>query len=130
MAAVDPLFAQWLQAEADFVVRSDDDAAARWGASGVTTERVTGVATRAGAEAEGDRQLGFLRRGPFAVDTHRLVGADWAAALGRVVRLSGEPGADPLGYGFGVDVFVLGVDVDRAAGLSQVTVLRPLKGAS
>lgn len=125
MTAVDPLFAQWLQNEADYALRHDDAQAARWGASAVTSERLTGIATKVAAEAEADRQLGFFARGPFAEDVHTLPGTDWLASLGRVVRLVG----DRLGYDAGADVFVIGVDADRATGLSSVTVLRPLRAA-
>lgn len=126
MSAVDPLFAQWLQAEADFTVRSDAAGAARWGASGVTSERVTGIATRSAAEAEGDRVLAFLSRGPFTEETHDVVGTDWQRSIGTVVTFT----IDQLGYDAGVDVFVLGAECNRATGISQVTVLRPLRGLS
>lgn len=126
MATVDPLFAQWLQAESDNVVRTDAAMAARWGATALTTERVTAIATAAAASAEADRQLAFLSRGPFAVDVHRLVGTDWAGELGRVVTLL----IDDLGYAAGVDVFVFEVSIDRATGMSEVAVLRPLRGAA
>ena len=43
--------------------------------------------------------------------------------LGRVVRLH----ADQLGYANGADVFVIAVEVNRATGISQVTVLVPLE---
>lgn len=126
MATVDPLVAQWLQAKCDHAVRTLAAASARWGSSAVTSERVTGIATRTAAEAEADRQLAFFARGPFAIDVHQLVGTDWAAELGRVIRIS----TDQLGYDAGVDVFVLGAEVDRGTGLSTVTVLCPLEALS
>lgn len=122
--AVDPLFAQWLQADADYLVRADAVAVARWGDTAVTSERITAIATKAAAEAEGDRQLAFFARGPFAIDVHELVGLDWLRERGRVVTMVNEA----LGYDGGVDVFVLEVEADRATGISAVTVLRPLKG--
>jgi hypothetical protein len=121
--SVDPLFAQWLQAEADFVVRTDAAAQALWGATALTTERVTSIATRAHASAEADRQLAFFARGPFAIDEHELPGTDWVRSLGQVVTLT----IDQLGYSSGVDVLVLEVTVDRTTGMSSVTVLAPLK---
>jgi hypothetical protein len=124
MSAVDPLFAQWLQAPADYLVRSDAATAARWGSSAATTERITGIATRTAAESEADRQLAFFARGPFAVDVHQFVGDGWEAELGRIVTVIGHE----LGYDTGVDVMVLGVESERATGLSTVTVLRPLRG--
>lgn len=123
--AVDPLFAQWLQTTSDNVVGADAIAAARWGTSAVTTERVTGIATLAAAQTEADRQLAFFRRGPFAIDVHDFVGVDWLTALGEVVTLFN----DELGYAAGVDVYVLEVEVDRGSGISSVTVLCPLRGA-
>lgn len=121
--SVDPVFAQWLQGDADYALRTDAATAARWGATALTTERRTGLATRAGAEAQGDRELAFFARGPFAVDEHQLAGTDWIDMLGRVIVLTG----DQLGYAAGVEVFVIGVEASRATGLSQVTVLRPLR---
>ena len=124
MSSVDPLFAQWLQSTADHVIRTDAGIAARWGDTALTTERVTGIATRVAASDEADRQLGFFSRGPFAVDVHQLLGTDWAADIGRVITLS----IDRLGYDAGVDVFVLEVEADRTTGISSVTVLCPLRG--
>ncbi len=124
MAAVDPLFAQWLQSPSEKVVRADAAATARWGASAAASERLTGIATRAAAQIEADRQLAFFSRGPFAEDVHQLVGTDWEDELGRVVTLYGSG----PGYEDGADVLVLGVQADRATGLSSVTVLLPLGG--
>ncbi|HEX8485067.1 hypothetical protein [Sphingomonas sp.] len=126
MSAVDPLFAQWLQAPADYAVRADAAAVARWGATALTTERLTGIATKAAAEAEANRQLTFFGRGPFAIDVHQFVGTDWIGALGSVVTIA----IDQLGYDAGIDVFVLEAEIDRASGTSNVTVLRPLRSLS
>ena len=119
---VDPVFAQWLQAEADWTVRSSAAQQARWGATARTVETRTGIATRAAAEAEADRQLAFWARGPFVIDVHEITGTDWAEAIGRVVTLTNPE----LGYAAGIDVFLLGVEVDRSTGISALTVLRPL----
>lgn len=124
--AVTPLFAQWLQSAADYVVRTNAGAADRWGATALTTERLTGIATRAAATAEADRQLSFLARGPFGIEAHELVGTDWIGAIGTVVTMI----SDDLGYAAGLDVFVLEVDVDRGTGISVVTVLRSLGAVS
>ena len=121
--SVDPLFAQWLQAAADYVVRSDAAASVRWGATAQASERLTGIATRAAATAQGDRELAFLSRGPFVQDVHQFVGTDWISVIGRVVSITN----DELGYESGVDTFVLDAEVDRATGISTVTVLRPLR---
>jgi hypothetical protein len=126
MATVDPPFAQWLQDEASFLVPVDQASALRWGASAQTAERVSAIATRAGAEVEAQRQLAFHARGPFAVEEHQLVGTDWQRELGRIVTLT----INELGYDDGLDVFVVGAEADRVTGLSTVTVLRPLRVAA
>lgn len=123
--AVDPLFAQWLQAEADWALRSSATQQARWGASARTLETRTGIATRAAAEAEGDRQLAFWSKGPFAIDVHQVAGTDWSEEIGRVVRLT----IGQLGYDAGVDVFLIGIEPDRATGTTALTALRPLGAA-
>lgn len=120
MTNVDPLFAQWLQDEVLWSVREDAARKAKWGDSGRLTERLTTIALKADAEVEADRQLAFLG-GPLAPEEHLLVGA-WAGYLGQVITLKN----DKLGYGAGLDVFVIGVADDRAAGTSRVTVLRRL----
>lgn len=125
MATVDPAFARWLQDEADFTLRSNAIESARWGASSITSQRVTGIATRAAAETEADRVLAFFQRGPFAEEVHEVVGTDWQGSIGTVVTFI----IDQLGYDNGLDVFVLAAECDRATGLSSVTVLRPLRGA-
>lgn len=124
--AVDPLFAQWLQMAADYVVRQDATAFDRWGTSALSSERLTGIATRLSATFEGDRQLEFLSRGPFVQDVHQFIGTDWIAAIGTIVTIAN----DELGYEAGVDTFVLEVEVDRTVGISTVTVLRPLRSVS
>ncbi len=118
MVPVDPIFAQWLQADALWHVGEDAARKARWGDSGQLSERLTTIAAQADAEAEAVRQLAFLA-GPLVPEEHLLAGP-WAAYLGQVITLTG----DRLGYAAGVDVFVIGVVDDRAAGTSRVTVLR------
>jgi hypothetical protein len=126
VSAVDPLFAQWLQGPADFAVRTDPVSVGRWGSTALSVERISGIATRAAAEAEADRQLAFFARGPFAIDVHQLVGTDWIGSLGRIVTLK----CDYLGYEAGLDVMVIGVDADRSTAISSVTVVRPLRSVS
>lgn len=120
MAAVDPLFAQWLQADALWLVDEDAARKARWGDSAQLTERRTTIASKVDAQAEGDRQLAFLG-GPLVPEEHVLVGA-WAEYLGQVITIT----ITRLGYAAGLDVFVIGIADDRAAGTSRVTVLRRL----
>ena len=120
MASVDPLFAQWLQAEGLYQVSDDAVLRARWGDKALTTTRMTTIALKADATAEGARQLAFL--GPVSViDEHLLVG-EWRDRRGQVITLT----IKRLGYDAGADVFVLGAEDDRQAGTSRVTVLRKL----
>lgn len=122
MTAVDPLFAQWLMDDALWQVSTDATLQARWGDKAQTTERVTTIATRSDATAEAARQIAFLGGGgPLVTEEHALLG-EWAPYIGRVVRLT----IDRLGYAAGLDVFVIGVEDDRAAGTSTVTVVRRL----
>ena len=122
MAAVDPANVQWLTSNALRAVREATTTRARWGDRAIVTERITGIATAAAAGVEADRQLAFLQRGPFVIDVHQLVGTGWLDKLARVVTLT----IDQLGYDAGIDVFVLEAEVDHAAGISTIAVLRPL----
>lgn len=120
MASVDPIFAQWLQSEGLWQLSEDAALSARWGDKALTTERMTTIALKADATAEGARQLAFL--GPVcAIDEHLLLG-EWRGYRGQVVTLK----IAQLGYDAGVDVMVLGAQDDRATGQSRVTVLRRL----
>lgn len=120
MTTVDPLYAQWLQSAALFTLREEAALVSRWGSTAQRAERVTTIAQRADAEAEADRHLAFLG-GPLVVDVHTMAG-QFAAYLGWVITIT----IDQLGYDAGVDVFVIGVEDNRATGLSKVTVLRRL----
>lgn len=122
--AVDPLFAQWLQADGTYVVRADAAAIARWASSAVTSERLTGIAAEADAVVEGDRQLAFFAKGPFGIETHSVAEVGWQDEIGKVVTFI----SDELGYSAGIDVFVIGADEDPTIGVSSVTVIRPLRG--
>lgn len=122
MAAVDPIYAQWLMAQALWKVSADATLKARWGATAQTTERVTTIATEADATAEAARQIAFLGgNGPLAIEEHELVG-EWAQYLGRIITLT----IDRLGYDAGLNVFVIGAQDNRAAGTSTITVIRRL----
>ncbi|MCX7284412.1 MAG: hypothetical protein NTX28_10265 [Novosphingobium sp.] len=120
MTTVDPVFAQWLMDQARWHVAEDATLKTRWGETAETSERVTTIATKADAEAEAARQLDFMG-GPLVEDEHLLKG-QWAGFLGRVITLT----IDKLGYDAGIDVFVIGVEDDYAAGTSRVRVLRRL----
>lgn len=122
MTAVDPIYAQWLMAEALFSVSSDATLNARWGSSAQTTERLTTIATDTDAAAEAARQIAFLGgNGPLAIEEHELVG-EWAGHLGQIITLT----IDRLGYDAGLAVFVIGAQDNRATGTSTVTVIRRL----
>lgn len=122
MSAVDPIYAQWLMAQALWQVSADATLNARWGATAQTTERVTTIATEADATAEAARQIAFLGgNGPLAIEEHELVG-EWAQYLGRIITLT----IDRLGYDAGLNVFVIGAQDNRGAGTSILTVIRRL----
>lgn len=122
MTAVDPLYAQWLMADAKWQVTTDAALNARWGSTAQTTERVTTLATKGDAIVEGARQIAFLGGGgPLAIEEHELAGA-WRQYLGQVVTLT----IDRLGYEAGLDVFVIGAADNMATGTSTLTVIRRL----
>ncbi len=120
MPSVDPIFAQWLQDGGLWRVENDAALSARWGAKAVTAERMTCLATLAGATAEQTRRAAFFNA-PLAVEEHLLIG-QWVGFVGQVITISGGR----LGYDAGIAVFVTGADDNRATGLSRVTVLRRL----
>ena len=120
MASVDPVYAQWLQSDGLHQVATDAIAKGRWGTRAVLSARMTAIAQKADAEAEGQRRIAFLGT-PAVVDRHQLKGK-WAWAIGQVITLTGPK----LGYDGGVGVFVLGAEDNYATGLSTVTVLRRL----
>jgi len=111
MTAVDPIYAQWLMADALWQVSADATLNTRWGASAQTTERVTTIATEADAAAEAARQIAFLGGN-----------GEWAGYLGRIIALT----IDRLGYDAGLAVFVIGAQDNRASGTSTITVIRRL----
>ncbi len=120
MASVDPVFAQWLQADGLWQVTKHGAVEAAWGVVARTTARMTTLATRADVVAEAGRQLAFLGV-PLAIDEHVMVGV-LGPYLGTVITVIG----DRLGYDAGVDVFIIGAEDDRSTGLSRVTVIRKL----
>lgn len=122
MTAVDPVYAQWLMADALYTIATDGTLAARWGAAGMLSTRTTTIANKADADTEGARQIAFLGGGgPLAIEEHQLPGS-WAPYFGRVITLT----APLLGYDAGLDVFVIGAQDNKATGLSTVTVIRRL----
>lgn len=120
MTVADPLFAQWLMADGQWHVAEDAARRATWGDVALTSERMTTIANKADAEAEGARQLAFMG-GPLVAEEHALVG-EWAAYIGRVITIT----IGQLGYDAGIDVFVIAVTEEPSTGMSRVTVLRRL----
>ena len=120
MAAIDPLYAQWLEAETLWHVADDPALKALWGDGGKITSRGTTIALRADAAVEAGRQLAFLG-GPLVEEEHLLLGS-WVDFLGRVITLT----CAQFGYAAGLDVFVIGAQDNRATGVSTVAVLRRL----
>lgn len=120
MSAVDPTFAEWLQAE-DLPSRAADATlTTRWGDSATESAITSGLALKSGADAESARQIAFLGY-PMVEDVHTVKGQQ-RDKLGQVVTMTGPW----LGYTAGVDVFVIGVEEDRGANLTTLTVLRRL----
>jgi len=120
MAKVDPLIAQWLQAESLWAVSDNAGTRDRWGDTALTTERATGLAAAGDAAAEGDRVLAF-RGAPIVEEVAELSGA-FVNTIGTVITIE----HDELGYQDGCDVFVIAAEDDRAADQSRVTFLRRL----
>lgn len=118
MTGIDPVFAQWLQGEGHWHVSVEATLLARWGVTAQTTSRMTTIATKADAEAEGARQLAFLG-GPLFVDRATVPGA-WESYLGQVITVT----IDKLGYDGGEDAFLIGAQDDLSAGTSQISVIR------
>lgn len=118
MTGIDPVFAQWLQGDGLWQVSVDAALQARWGVTAQTSERMTTIATKADAEAEAARQIDFLG-GPLFIDRATVAG-EWSGYIGRVITLT----IDKLGYDAGEDVFLIGAQDERAAGTSQITIIR------
>lgn len=120
MAKVDPIEAQWLQSEGQFALAKDAALLARWGDSAISAERMTPLVLSADANAEGARVLAF-RGQPMVEEEAVLVGA-FVRTIGTVITIQ----HDTLGYGGGLQVFVIGAEDDHAKGTSRVTFLRRL----
>lgn len=118
MTGIDPVFAQWLQGDGLWQVSVDAALHARWGVTAQTSERMTTIASKAEAEAEAARQIGFLG-GPLFID-HATVPGEWSAYIGLVITVT----IDKLGYDAGEDVFLIGAQDNRAAGTAEITIIR------
>jgi hypothetical protein len=117
---VDAGFARWLKEGVIFAPADDAATSALWGALARSSDIVSPLATKAGADAEGIRQIAFLK-GPFVVDQHVVPGQRFDL-LGRAVALTNPR----LGYAGGVTVFVIGVEESEDVNLTALTVLRRL----
>ena len=120
MASVDPVFAQWLMSDGLWSLSEDATLRARWVDKALTTGRMTTIASKADALAEGARQLAFM--GPVAAIDEHLLSGRWKHLRGQVITLT----IDRLGYEAGAEVFLLGAEDDEMTGLSRVTVLKRL----
>lgn len=117
---VDPAFARWLREGIAYVDATDAAIDAAWGELARITDITTPLATEAGAEDEGVRQIDFLGA-PMAIDEHVVDGLRHDL-IGQPVTLT----IDQLGYAGGASVFVFGVAEAEELDQSTLTVLRKL----
>jgi hypothetical protein len=117
---VDPEFARWLREGALFAPADDAAVAAAWGTLARSSDILSAITLKAGAEAEAARQLAFLA-GPLAVDEH-LVAGSRLDLLGQAITIR----SDRLGYQAGATVFVIGADEAEDSKQTTLTVLRKL----
>lgn len=120
MALPTATYAEWLRAESLWVTAEDAALAAAWGDDAPKAERLTGLATKVGADDEAVRQLAFMGQA-MAREVHQLVGR-FTPLIGKTITLICER----LGYDAGLNVIVLGAVDNLATGMSAVTVLRRL----
>lgn len=113
-----PTYAEWLQSESLWVTAEDGGIAAAWGDDALKAERLTGLATKVGADEEAVRQLAFMGL-PMAREVHQLVGR-FTPFIGKTITLL----CNRLGYDAGLNVLVLGAVDNLGTGTSVVTVLR------
>jgi hypothetical protein len=118
--AIDSGFIAWLQSIALYTTAADAGTVARWGADATTSEIISPLALKAGADAEAARQIAFLS-GPLAVD-RLLVPGLRRDLLGQVFTAQGAP----LGYAAGADVFVIGIAESETVQTTALLVLRRL----
>lgn len=120
MANLAASLVDWLQSDALYSRATDATMTSRWGDLAVESSLISPLALKADTDAEAARQIAFLAN-VLAVDTHLVKGAH-RDKLGQVVTLT----IAELGYDAGVDVFVIGAEEDRGAGMTSLTVLRRL----
>lgn len=118
--SVDAGEVRWLKEGRSVVASVDAVLAARWGSGAIETEILSPLAYAAGAEAEAARQAAFLAA-PIAIERHDVPGL-LVGLVGTVQAVV----ADALGYGAGLDVFVIGAEESERAERTTLTVLRRL----
>ncbi len=116
MAAVDPGYAQWLQADA-LNLRARPAGADRWSDAGAATRALSPFALHDDAAAECTRQAALLA-GPLVRDRVRVTGAR-CGLVGRAIRIAG----DRLGYDAAPIVLVIAAEEQEAE--TVLTVIRP-----
>lgn len=118
--SVDAAEVAWLKEGRQYATAANAAVQARWGAAAIDTDILSPLALQPGAIAEAARQAGFLG-GPYAVEQHDVPGQ-----LVHLIATVQTIAASGLGYGGGLDVFVIEAeerdDVDR----TTLTVLRRL----
>lgn len=120
-ADVDLGFAAWLKADALFTSADDATNVARFPTQGSSTEITTCLGTKAGADAEGARQAGFLGGGAIVKDKVIVMGRRKDMA-GKAWTLAG----DRMGYeAGGAAAYVLGAQ-ENPNGTTTLTVLKKL----
>lgn len=121
--ALDPAYADWLQAPERRVAVEDGTLSVRWGTRARTDEASSPFVVESDAQAEAARQIAFLG-GPVCEEEILVPASLNVAALrGRCVNVTIAGDAD---YASGPLVFVLGGDVDHATGTTALAVLRRL----
>jgi hypothetical protein len=121
--AVDPGYAEWLQAPERLVTVDDMTLATRWGDLAEAVAASSGIAIEADAIAEANRQIAF-RGGPLVQEQIVVPKKiDVAAIRGsvRTIKIAGD-----TIYAAGADVFILGGGVDHGSGVTRLDILRKL----
>lgn len=118
--SVDAAEVTWLKEGRQYAAAANTAVQARWGAAAVETDILSPLALLPGAVAEAARQAGFLG-GPLAIEKHDVPGERVDLML--TVQTITAPG---LGYGAGIDVFVIEAEEREDVERTTLTVLRRL----
>lgn len=118
--SVDPAIVEWLKTGTYYAPATDAGVIAKWGAMGTTSQIDSPLALKAGAGAEGARQIAFLG-GPLVLDQHLIPGRRNDLKQRCITLVIGR-----LGYDAGVRVFVLSAEESSKGDQTTLTVLRRL----